>query len=282
VLFRSPSVTTREWEPEVIDENVTLAVPMWWTSAVSPDCAREQPSAVAASRVPAREVSGDGSSAATDDRPSAGAAVDAEGPRSRAPAGAIVPEAVVDGAEFHPGTGVGLELGLAFGGDELARVDLSNGESDTIRAGDGLAVSVLGSWTPIWSGDDLGIGFGGSLGLRYKSVSASNGNVSFTRVPAAVFAQLLPRLGDMWFLLVRGGVVKDLMTSLSGGGAAGGLNADLDSGFGAFGDAGVYWATNQHAGLGFTVRYTHLNLSYQGAPIAADGFTIAFAGYLSK
>jgi hypothetical protein len=197
------------WRPEVIDEKVTGVIVTKGTSAVAPDCSPEAPRVppnvapaasedeaapgpTAAGAVPAAAGpdastvanAADAGTAATDDdspaplppppravRP----ATDREVPRIRPRRPTYGRDAAPPPPPAHPGTGIGLELGLAFGGDELVTAELSNGQTDTLHAGDGLLVAVVGDLTPFWVGDSFGLGLGVSVGWKYGDVGASNG-----------------------------------------------------------------------------------------------------------
>jgi hypothetical protein len=194
-----------------------------------------------------------------------------EAPRSRPP----LPPA-------HPGTGIGLELGVAFGGDELGTVELNNGERQTLSAGDGLFVAIVGNLTPIWLADSIGLGFGASIGWKYGDVGASNGSFSFSRFPISGFVQVIPRLDERWFLLLRGGVTQDLDPTFSGSGLAAIPDVSFDSRLGGFGDFGAYRAFASGSGLLFLLRYTNLKLELQGQTVDASSVGGAFGIYFGS
>ena len=123
----------------------------------------------------------------------------------------------------HPGTAIGLELGYDFGGDALTY-------NSGINAGAGMSFSLFGSVTPGWIGDKAGFGLGLSAG--WKRTGASDGDLSFSRFPIAVFAQVFLRLHERWLMLFRAGTVRAVSPSLG--------DTDLESRQGAFVDWGIY------------------------------------------
>jgi hypothetical protein len=308
-----PAYSGRLWQPEIIDENVTGVIVTKPTSAIAPDCSPEAPRVVAsAPPVAAREAVP--SPAASD---AAAAAPDAGGGTTGVDAGAVAPadeepaaaQTVVKPAvdtetpraprrrmtyereapparrplpPAHPGTGVGLELGLAFGGDELATVELNNGEQQTLGAGDGLFVAIVGNLTPIWVADAIGLGLGASVGWKYGDVGASNGSFSLSRFPVSAFLQVIPRLNERWFLLARGGVTQDLGATFSGSGVAATPDVTFDSRVGGFGDLGAYRAFASGSGLLFVLRYTNEKLGLQDQTVDASSVGFAFGVYFGS
>lgn len=81
------------------------------------------------------------------------------------------------------GTGITAELGMLFGGDDLATATFTNGENSSLPAGSGMSLSLGAQWTPLWIGNAVGIGLGGSLGYKENSINASNGSVTLSRYP---------------------------------------------------------------------------------------------------
>jgi hypothetical protein len=311
-----PAYAGREWRPEVVDENVTGVIVTKATSAVAPDCSPEAPrvlpnSAPAASKdeaVPGPTAADAGSAAAgpeastvsnaadagmaatDDDAPAppppppraVRPATDREVPRVRPRRPAYGRAAAPPPPPAHPGSGIGLELGLAFGGDELASAQLSNGNTEKLHAGDGLLVALVGAWTPLWLGDGLGLGLGVSVGWKYGDVSASNGSVSLSRFPFSAFVQILPRLDGRWFFVLRGGVTEEQGATLSGSGVASIPDVGFASRPGGFGDVGAYRAFASGAGLLWVARYTNEKLVLDGQSFDASSIGVAFGIYFGN
>jgi hypothetical protein len=180
----------------------------------------------------------------------------------------------------RPGSGFGVEAGVAFGGEELVRVDFANGASKSIHAGDGVFVLATGSWTGLWIEEFLGIGVAASAGVKVEQVSASNGHIRFTRFPVAVALQVLVQTSERWFVLVRSGLVQDVGGNLSGDGLASNLNVDFGGGAGTFGDFGLFRAVG-HGGFALLVRYTLLDYKVNSMTVGGDSVALAFGWYYS-
>jgi len=178
-----------------------------------------------------------------------------------------------------PGSGIGAGLGFGFGGNTLATLVLTDGSSNDLKAGDGLAVNVSGMGTPFWPTDSVGFGLGAEIGLKYRAVTASNGGVSFIRFPAVVFGQMLARATERGAFLLRAGAEYDLGAHVSGDGIGSGISADLTSHVGFVGEAGLWFQPNNHAALTLTFRYTHLTYSVGGNDIAASNAGV-MVGYV--
>lgn len=59
-----------------------------------------------------------------------------------------------------------LVFGFGGGGDDLVKVSLSDGSTQTLSAGDGVDASLGLMLTPVWVGDARGIGVSGTLGVQ--------------------------------------------------------------------------------------------------------------------
>jgi hypothetical protein len=150
--------------------------------------------------------------------------------------------------------------------------ELSDGSTETLSAGSGVFLSIGGIWTPLWIGDELGLGVGGYLGLKYDSIGGSNASLSLTRFPIGFAAHALIRLSERWFFLIRGGVQKEYGVSLSGSGGVSG-SADLDGSLGGLGEGGFYYVTHlgeDHTAVVITFRYTSGHDSANGASVDAS------------
>jgi hypothetical protein len=165
-------------------------------------------------------------------------------------------------------------FGFALGGDNILTAQLSNGDTEELKAGQGGFASAGVMVTPLWLGKVVGIGVGGDIGVKYDSVEASNAGVSFTRYPAVGTAHLLLRTGEDWYVLAAGGVEKDLDISVSGSGDASSLQANLSSRNGGLGRLGMYVRFGDHVAWMFGVAYTHL--TYVGPGGSADASSFGF------
>jgi len=301
VYLLRPLYAGAVWRVEVVDENVTGVIATKSTSAVSPDCSPEPPPAPPSpTPVAARDQVVPGSApdggagpdiagadvgtvasapAAPPVRPARDTEVPRAYPKRSLYAGAAPPRPPPQ----HPGTGIGFELGLAFGGDELVRAELSNGETQTLHAGDGVLVAVVGDFTPFWIGDAVGFGLGASVAWKYADVSASNGSASLSRLPLSAFVQILPSIDGLWFLLLRGGLTEDGGATLSGSGVAFIPDVKFDSKLGGFADLGAYRASaSSHVGVLFLARYTHEKFGLAGDSVDASSIGFNVGVYYSN
>ncbi|HSS40612.1 MAG TPA: hypothetical protein VLT58_17735, partial [Polyangia bacterium] len=181
-----------------------------------------------------------------------------------------------------PSWGLILEFGMGGGGDDLVKVTYTNGSSDTLSAGDGVSIAAGVMVTPLWVGDGLGIGGSATIGYKYWSVGASNGDVSIGRMPMTLALHVLPRLSPRWFLFARGGIDKEVGVSVSSSGVASGLNASPEAGLGGFGEGGFYRifdSPEQNGALSFTGRYTAMSYSANGVSVDASSFMLFMGLY---
>ena len=73
-----------------------------------------------------------------------------------------------------------IEGGIEFGGDDILEVFFTNGESQTITAGQGGYISVGGQLD--FSSIDF-LMLRGSVGIKYVTTAADNANIRLTRIP---------------------------------------------------------------------------------------------------
>jgi hypothetical protein len=174
------------------------------------------------------------------------------------------------------GTGVVMELGAAFGGDDLVTAVFSNGESDTLTAGGGVLLLLGGEWTPFRSRKFHGLGFGLRAGLKYDSVGASNGKISLMRFPVLASVHGLIHFHRGFFALGRVGVEKDFRPVLSGEGDARLSSVTFANRLGVFVESGFYWQTGWDTGFGLSVRYTWMEYGFASAQL--DASSVALVG----
>ncbi|HUL91098.1 MAG TPA: hypothetical protein VLV56_02020 [Burkholderiales bacterium] len=128
-----------------------------------------------------------------------------------------------------PAVSLAADLGLALvagydtGGDKIVTVTFTNGETDSLRANEGL---YLGAGISVIN-DDKNIEFLGTVSYKFASIHANNGDVDWTRVPldAIVFYR--------WPNFRAGaGLTYVMSPKLTGAGAASGLNVKVDDALG--------------------------------------------------
>jgi hypothetical protein len=159
------------------------------------------------------------------------------------------------------------KVGADFGGDTLVTVMFTNGESDKIKSNDGL---YIGGGISLVS-DDKKIETEISLSYKVNEITASNGDVTWSRWPLDVLAFYrwsAVRLG--------GGVTYHFNPELDGSGVISGINVDFKNslGFALQGD----WRINEKMNLG--LRYTLLDYEAKtgGGKVDANGLGIVFSG----
>lgn len=74
-----------------------------------------------------------------------------------------------------------IEAGIEYGGDEILQVFFTNGEDQTMRAGQGGYIAIGGE-LQISSIDQLMLR--ASIGVKYNTTAADNANIRLTRFPA--------------------------------------------------------------------------------------------------
>ena len=153
--------------------------------------------------------------------------------------------------------------GADFGGETIATATFTNGSQKSIKANEG---AYIGGGASILL-DSKDIEIEATLSYKYTSITASNGDVTWTRFPLEVLAfYRMPkfRLG--------GGLTYHLSPTLKASGAAGNFNVTVDDALGAVLQAD-YLLTPK-----FTLggRYTILEYKANGVPAKSDGVGITF------
>jgi len=105
--------------------------------------------------------------------------------------------------------GLLVQVDADFGGDKIATVDFEDGDSQDVRAGQGLALSVGGYFRPIES-SRLEIDFG--LGYKFVTTAASNADIHLTRTLAQLGARY--RWPNGFYL--AGGLMRHIDPKLNG------------------------------------------------------------------
>ncbi len=152
-----------------------------------------------------------------------------------------------------------LEAGLHDGGDDLLTATFTNGDSETLEAG-GLYSFSLGGAFDISTNVESRI----TIGIKEDSITASNGDVKFTRYP--IDALFLYKL-DNWRL--GGGITYHLSPEVSGSGVVTVLDGDFDDALGFLLEAD-YMFDSFYTGMRFT--FIDYELSSTGAE--ADGNSV--------
>lgn len=162
-------------------------------------------------------------------------------------------------------------LGLSGGGggDELVEVSYDNGETDTISAGGG--VQFFGGFE--YQLDSIPLALQFTVGYHTDSTSASNGEVSFTRVPLEGLA--LWQLNES--VRLGGGLRLATGAELSSSGAASYIgNYSFDSKPGVVLQAELTFSERSSVYLrGVMEKFDYQGVSYSGNHIGL-GFSFRF------
>jgi len=161
------------------------------------------------------------------------------------------------------------KAGYDTGGDTLVTVTFVGGETEKIKANQGLffggGVSIVNDAKDIES----------EITLNYKidDITASNGDVSWSRWP--IDALVFYRAPSV---RVGGGLTYHLNPDLSGSGVVGGLNVKFKDALGFLFQ--VDWRITEKLNLG--LRYTALDYDVEGSntSIKSNGVGIVFSGRL--
>lgn len=153
-----------------------------------------------------------------------------------------------------------MELGLHGGGDELVRVIYSSGSTSSVRAGQLISLS-------IGAGFDLTQNLTSRLTFGYKGdgVTASNGDVTFSRYP--INWLLLYRTG---YYQIGGGLTYHMSPKLKGTGAASFVNAEFDDATGALLEADYFFSPRSYFGF----RFTSIDYKLKSSSTSVNGNSV--------
>jgi hypothetical protein len=161
------------------------------------------------------------------------------------------------------------KVGIDTGGDTVVTALFTNGSTKSIKANELLflagGVSILN--------DDKNLQAEVTLGIKLDSITASNGDIDFTRYPldALVFYR------ESKFR-VGGGLTYHFSPKVSGSGVAGGVNVNFKDALGVILQADyLIWR-----GMSVGLRYTILDYKTSSGPsrtVNSDGFGVAFSMY---
>jgi len=158
------------------------------------------------------------------------------------------------------------EIGYYTGGDNLVRASFSNGESESIDAGNGLDISAgfLVSVT-----DQIDGQF--SIGYRFDSITASNATLDWKRIP--VEFKLFYNVDK---LRVGGGITEHLSPELSGTGDASG-SAKFDDALGFVLEGDYFFSDKSYLGFKYT------SIDYEIGSVSINGDSAGFVfGYVFR
>lgn len=132
-----------------------------------------------------------------------------------------------------------LKADAEFGGDEVAKVYFANGDTQSVRAGQGMSLGVGGHYRPADSKWD----FSGTVGFKYTSTKAVNTNINMNRT---VFEFRVDRfLEDGWW--IGAGPVVHTGIRFNADGLA--PNLGFDSATGLTAKVGWRWIALSYTGI---------------------------------
>jgi hypothetical protein len=160
-----------------------------------------------------------------------------------------------------------LKLGIDFGGDTLVTAVFTGGSSETIKANEGF---YIGGGALILFANEIEAEV--SLSYKTASITASNGDIEFTRLP--LDALVFYRFPDF---RVGGGLTYHLNPKLSGSGVVGGLNVNFDDALGLV-LQGEYLFPSKGPKMTIGGRYTMLDYKASGGGTAkSNGLGVTFS-----
>lgn len=154
---------------------------------------------------------------------------------------------------------------LELGGDAVATVGFTNGDSQNVNAGQGLSLGVGGELSMLKNHQ---LRLRGSIGIKYVTTAADNAHIRLTRIPMILTANWV--IEDDW--RIGAGIASHQAIRFNGGGI--GPNFKLTS----------------PAGPTFEVAYKGIGLSYTiltytdefGDSYDANSIGLTFSGVFSK
>jgi len=146
-----------------------------------------------------------------------------------------------------------VNLDLDFGGDDLVTVSFTDGDSQDVKAGQGVAFAVGGWFRPM---QNLPLELQGALGYKYVTTAASDADIKVTRSTLQLNA--VYRFANDWYL--SGGLLRHMSPELDGDG----FFEDIE-----FDDAN---------GFSFEAGWKWIGLHYTTMDYSSDGYEDADAG----
>jgi hypothetical protein len=154
---------------------------------------------------------------------------------------------------------------LELGGDPVATVSFTNGDSQKVNAGQGLTVGVGGELSMLKNEQ---FRLRGSIGIKYVTTAAENAHIRLTRIPMILTANWV--IEDDW--RIGAGIVSHQAIRFNAGGI--GRNFDLSSPAGP-----VIEIAYKGIGLSYTI------LTYEdefGDSYGANAIGLTFSGVVPK
>lgn len=187
--------------------------------------------------------------------------------------GIALTASLIAGASFANAndTKFGVQGGFASGGDTLATVNFTDGSSETLKAGSGISI---GAFTIIPLSDN-GVALKLAANYLHDSVTATNGEVTFTRLPldALVLKQM-----NKW--QVAAGLTYHLNPQYESTFNSG-SKIDADNALGLRLEANYQVYSNSFLAMNIGASYTNIEYSFVGVTKKYDGSSVAITTGLS-
>jgi hypothetical protein len=165
--------------------------------------------------------------------------------------------AVADDAAPEGGLGFVAELGIEFGGDDVATVVFEDDSTEDLKAGDGFAFAVGAHYRPPgWVVD-----FSGTVGYKVEDTNATNANVRVSRTTVELLAHYDPK--ESWW--VAAGPVWHNGVKFDADGFD--QNLDMGSATGFTIQAGWKWIAVKYTGMEYTEETTPFGFKIDGSSI---------------
>jgi hypothetical protein len=153
-----------------------------------------------------------------------------------------------------------IEGSLHYGGDELATITFTNGDDQSMRAGQGGALAVGFEFR---NKKDQHLRIRSTIGIKYNTTAADNANIRFTRFPLTVMSMYQLDSG----FRVGGGVSYHLAAQFKGDDVL--PDFTLNSGLGRRIEIGYKWVALVADFMNYTLDGSFENI---------DGFSIGISG----
>jgi hypothetical protein len=144
------------------------------------------------------------------------------------------------------GGGFLAQMDMEFGGDKILTVDFEDGDSQDIRAGQGLALDVGGWFRP---SESMPIEISGTIGYKFVMTAADNADINLSRTVVKLNATYW--FDNTWF--VTAGLTHHMSPKLDGDGFFEDVTFDDATGFSA--EVGWRW---------IALRYTNITYELPG------------------
>jgi hypothetical protein len=158
------------------------------------------------------------------------------------------------------------KLGYDFGGDTVVTALFTDGSTKSIKANDGLFMGVGASFL----NDAKNLEAEVSITYKFQTISASNGDIHFTRFPldALVFYR-------QYQFRVGGGLTYHMSPKLEGTGVVGGLNVNFQDALGGILQVDYLFGPTVAVGLRYTMLEYKATSGARGTA-RSDGFGVGF------